>query len=87
MRSFAVVPRAFLVLALSLSVPLTASQATATRSSAAIPANTVAAKSRNPVASTSQWTLYILAAAVLAAIVVAVSVSGGDDKDDSVSRG
>ena len=87
MRSFAFAPRAVLALAVSLSVPITASHAAATRASAAVPASTVDAKSRNSAASASQWPLYILAAAVLAGIVVAISASGSDDKDDAVSRG
>ena len=87
MRSFALAPRAILALAVSLSLPLTATHAAAARASAAVPASTVAAKSRKSAITASQWPLYVLAAAVLAAIVVAISASSGDDKEDAVSRG
>ena len=87
MRSFAFAARAVVALVISLSTPLTAAHAAATRAAAAVPASSVAAKPRSSAASATQWPLYVLAAAVLAAIFVAVSASGGEDKDDAVSRG
>ena len=87
MRSFLVTGRAVIALAITVSAPLTASHAAVTRAATAVPAATPAAKARNSTGYASPWRLYVLAAAVLAAIAVAVASSSGDDKDEAVSRG